>query len=298
MAGLGAILIAVAALVGCDKASDGNDADNGDKSGKASSKGGDLAPKKELEIEWPKDNKFVVKGEPKKYGECTVFRGTYQVTVHGFPKGTKWTAGNKKGSTESPVFSILKIKDMQPEMGKLKIADLTKATLDPELSLTLEPPGYEAKIKLPPGQVLGLKDMLHKAENGPVLFGDESEAAKQGLAILFFDSLRPKVFGKATLLEEVDAVAVSHMLDQVKGTKTCTGYSDNAGKAMPNIELQLKETEVAIYNRRTGDQVAKKVFPPDDKCPQFTFQRKDDKTSDSNKPTSKIEAWLRTQAKR
>jgi len=67
---------------------------------------------------------------------------------------------------------------------------------------------------------------------------------------------------------------------------------------MPDIELQLKETEVVIYNRRTGDEVAKKVFPPNNECPQFTFQRKDERKKDSSKPTRKIEAWLRTQAKR
>ena len=47
-----------------------------------------------------------------------------------------------------------------------------------------------------------------------------------------------------------------------------------------------------------GDEIAKKVFPPNNECPQFTFQRKDERKKDSSKPTRKIEAWLRTQAKR
>ncbi|MBW2457978.1 MAG: hypothetical protein JRI68_25960 [Deltaproteobacteria bacterium] len=297
-ASLGVLLLSVAALVGCDSGSGGSSDDDDDKPKSSAEKGDDEGPRKKLEIEWPKDNKFTVKGNAKQYGDCTVFRGTYQVTIHGFPKGTQWSAGDKKGTTQSPTLAILKLKDVQTELGKLKIADLIKVTVDPKLTLKLQPPGYEAEIKLPPGRVLGLNDILKKVENGPVLFGEESEEAKKGLAILSLESLRPKVFGKATLLEEVDAIAVSHLLEEVKGTKTCKGYTDNAGKPMPDIELQLKETEVAIYNRRTGDEIAKKVFPPDNSCPQFTFQRKDEKSKDSSKPTRTIEAWLRSQAKR
>jgi hypothetical protein len=259
-------------------------------------------PAKPLEVDWVKEDKFQVKGSPKQYGEVAIFRSIYQVTVHGFPKGTKWAALDKKGIVDSDVYNILKILDMTDKIGDVP-ADKDKqreARLDPGANLTLElPSGEKADIKLP-GSDLGLSvdEMLKKVENGPVLFGKEPPDEKPMENILYLEGMTPEVFGRASVLKDVDAVAKAERLPDSKGTKKCTGYKDNAGKPAADMELQLKETEVVIYERRTGNVVQKKVFPPDDTCPMFTFRRADEKQQDSSIPTTAIQAWLRTQVKR
>jgi hypothetical protein len=60
----------------------------------------------------------------------------------------------------------------------------------------------------------------------------------------------------------------------------------------------LKETEVTVFDRRTGDLVTKKTFPPDSGCPMFTFRSAGEDTQDSSMPRTKIQSWLRTQIKR
>jgi hypothetical protein len=257
---------------------------------------------KPLEIEWVKEDKFQVKGEPKKYGDVTIFRSNYQVTVHGFPKGTKWAALDKKGVIDSDVYGIIKIIDMTEKIGGVPV-DKDKqreAKLDPEATLTLElPTGEKADIKLPPSDLgLSVEEMLKKVENGPVLFGKEPPDEKPMENILFLEGFTPEVFGRASVLRDVDAIAKAERLAEVKGTKKCTGYKDNAGKAASDIELQLKETEVVIFERRTGNVVQKKVFPPSDECPMFTFRRADEKTQESSIPSTAIKSWLKTQVKR
>lgn len=293
---------ALSTLAGCKGKTEGGAAGDARSDGTASPAGAAPRPTTPLDIEWVKDDKFQVKGKPTQYGDVTIFRSTYQVTIHGFPKGTKWSALDKKGIADSDVFAIIKILDMTEKIGTVP-ADAEKqrdAKLDPEATLTLELPGGEkADIKLPPSDLgLSVDEMLKKVENGPVLFGKEPPDEKPMESILFIQGITPELFGRATVLRDVDAVAKATLLPDVKGTKKCTGYKDNAGKPTSDIELNLKETEVVIYERRTGNVVTKKTFAPDDGCPMFAFRRADEKGKDSSIPSEPIKAWLKTQIKR
>ena len=131
--------------------------------------------------------------------------------------------------------------------------------------------------------------------------GESDTDPKPGLSIMFMQGSTKKVFGQASVLSDLDAIAIANLLPDVKGTKTCTGYSSTSktskGKAMPDIELQLKETEVVIYDRRKGGEIAKKVFAPEKRCPSFVYTQQGENQKDSSIPTRKIEGWLRTQAK-
>src|SRR5690242_12925064 len=101
-------LLSLASAIGCKgKGNDANPSGSNSPAGASGSKNGPP-----LEIEWVKDDKFQVKGSPKQYGEAGIFRGTYQVTMYGFPKGTKWSALDKKGIIDSETYNILKIVDM------------------------------------------------------------------------------------------------------------------------------------------------------------------------------------------
>lgn len=254
-----------------------------------------------LEIEWTKDDKFQVKGRPLQKGEVDIFEAAYRVSLYGFPTGTKWSALDKSGATASSVMANIRVVDMVEKLGTLP-ADATlrhKAKLDPEATLTLEVPGgAKVDIKLPPSDAgLSAEKMLDKIDSGPVLFGKEPPDAKPMQSIILVDSVHPKLFGRAETLRDVDALAKAQLLADAKGTKTCTGYKGNGGK---DIVLNLKETEVVIYERRTGKVAAKKVFPPNDKCPEMLYRSSKETSvekTDSRIPSDAVEAWLKSQIK-
>ncbi len=251
-----------------------------------------------LEIEWTKDDKFQVKGRPLQKGEVDIHNGHYRVSLFGFPKGTKWSALDKSGVAESSVIASINAIDMVEKLGTLP-ADATlrhKAKLDPEATFTLEVPGSaKLEIKLPPSDAgLSAETLLSKIDSGPVLFGKEPPDAKPMQSILLLDDVHPDLFGRAETLRDVDALAKAQLLADVKGTKTCTGYKGNGGK---DIVMNLKETEVVIYERRTGKVTAKKSFPPNDKCPEMLYRSSKEKSvesTDSRMPTTAIEAWLKS----
>ncbi len=296
------LFVVLMAPIGCDKSGsngsdDGSDDDGDDAS---ESSGGVPEKKKKVKTEWIKaKRKFQVKGKKKLYGDVSIFQGAYQVTIHGFPKGTAWSVGEDKGTVDSRVFEIIKIKEMQDQFGQIPIDKLKKFELDPKASLeVIMPNGNWFELELPATTVgLSIDHVLKKVENGPVKFGDEKGDPKPGTSVLFMYGLTWKVFGQASLLSDVDAIAMARLLDEVKSTKKCTGYRSNDKKPMPDIQLQLKETEVIIYDRRKGGEMKKKVFPPDDDCPSFTFQRKGENKTDSSIPSKKIESWLRSVGK-
>lgn len=252
-----------------------------------------------LSLEWASEHKFEVKGSSEQYGEVAEFEGSFQVTLHGFPEGTKWKCGDKSGKVESDIYDICKLGEATSKLGSVSISKLSDATLDPGCTFSIETPaGGKGKVKLKPVRVgLSVEEALKKVENGPVTFGDEPKDEKPGQNVMLLQGLTPKVFGPAQTLQDLDMIALVRQLAAVKGTKKCTGYKDRSDKPMPDLDLQLKETEVTIYERRTGKQVERKIFPPDEECPMLTFQAKGDSKTDSSPPTQQIEDWLRQQIK-
>jgi hypothetical protein len=109
-----------------------------------------------------------------------------------------------------------------------------------------------------------------------------------------------KLFGPAVLLQDVDQVAITRRLPEIKGGKKCAGYKDRAGKPLPDLTIRFKETEATVFDRRTGVVVQKKIFPPDEACPMFSFSIGGDREreQDSYPPTRDIESWLSSLAQR
>jgi hypothetical protein len=255
-----------------------------------------------IAVEWVKENKFQIKGAPQQYAEVSVYKATYQVTAYGFPEGTKWSALDKMGSIDHSSLSILAIADVTPKLGDLP-ADQDKrrsAKIDPGASLKLElPDGSTTTVKLPPADpLLSVEEALKKVEHGPVTFGNEPPAKKPMGSILYPQGLGVELIGRADKIRDTYAVALATLLPTVKGTKKCTGYKDSKGNPMKDMDLQLKETEVVVYERRTGNVVQKKVFPPNKECPMFTFSRPDETSTDSMIPITDVGAWLKTLIKR
>jgi hypothetical protein len=221
----------------------------------------------------------------------------YTVTLLDLPRGTRWTMGAQKGIADRSV-EMLTI-DMSAQLGLIPIADIRTTQVDPGTVLRLDLPGGPAyEIALPPQSLnsAGLVEYLEKIDSGPVLFGDEPKEEKPEDSILFVFGGGWKVFGKATLLRDINAVARHHALPEVKRTKLCTGYA-SSGKSAPDLTLELKEVEVVIHDRRTGGVRARKVFPPDDECPMFTMRAVGEDRQDSTPPIKAIHAWLGTQVR-
>lgn len=253
---------------------------------------------KPLPIEWKSDSIQTSFTSGELQGEVYGLGTEYTITLSNFPPGSEYEIGEQKGTVESNVYHLSKV-DVRNKLGGYTVEELEK--FDPELTLKLKlPDGRQGETKLPPVSFkYSIKDILKKAENSPVLFGEEPEDPKPEDSLYWVDGLIGKEFiGKAGKLNEIDFVAIMIKLSDDKGSKVCTGYKDNSGKAMPDITLLFRETEVTIYNRRTGDVVEQKVFPPNTNCPTLVFKAEGENTEESSHPYAQIESWLRTMIKR
>jgi hypothetical protein len=245
--------------------------------------------KKPLEIELLADKLKLVgeEGEGKTMGSGT----EWVLHLERLPYGTRYEVGGTKGEIKDRDDAFVRI-DVRDQLAGLTLEQLEK--FQPDFVLRLDVDGRKGETKLPPANMkYGLGDTLKKVENGPVLFGTEPDDPQKTDSMVWA-KMDPQVFGRAGKLFELDWIAVDHQLPTVKGSKTCTGYVDNDKKPMPDFTLRLKETEVVIYDRRTGAVVDKTVLPPDEACPTFTFRSGESKEEDSSTPHGEIEAWLRT----
>src|SRR5262249_23474031 len=158
----------------------------------------------------------------------------------------------------------------------------SEAKLDPGVPLVLKPADQPPlSIKLQPQRVsFQIDDLLKKAENGPLLFGKEAAHSGPPRSLMVVN-YNHKTFGPAATLADLDALAFEHLAAQPKGTKVCGGYT-SSGKKMPDVTLLLKETEVSVVDRRSGNILQKKTFAPDPSCPMFVMTRSGENQTDSS----------------
>ncbi|WP_437759762.1 hypothetical protein [Sorangium sp. So ce1389] len=249
-----------------------------------------------LELEWSNERKFVVKSDEALNGEVSIFEGSYQITFHGFPEGTRWKVAEKSGRIESDIYDIIKLENVEGQLGKIPIARYRDYLLGPKAKLALElPSGQAGSIELRQvDAAMSILSVLERVKNGPVLFEGEPKQDSGQRNVLLLETASMKLFGQAVLLQDVDLVAITRRLPEIKGRKTCTGYKDRAGDPLPDLTVRFKETETTVLDRRTGAVVQKKIFPPDEECPMFRFSIGGDREreQDSYAPTRDIESWL------
>jgi hypothetical protein len=223
-------------------------------------------------------------------GHVILDKSFFKVSLENFPQGVAMELGSASGIVGEYGGSVAL--DISDKLGALPV-DLSEAKVDPGVPLILKPAAQPpVTIKLQPQRVsFQIDDLLKKAENGPLLFG--KEVAHDGpLRSIMVVDYNHKTFGPAATLADVDALAFQHLLSPPKGTKVCGGYS-SGGKKMPDVSLQLKETEVSVIDRRSGKLLQKKVFAPDASCPMFVMTRSNENQVDSSPPATVIEEWLR-----
>lgn len=257
---------------------------------------GPMALSGPLELEWSNERKFVSRSNESLYGEAAIFEGNYQITFHGFPTGTKWKVGEKSGRIESNIYDIVKLEDVEGQFGKIPVAKFRDYQLGPKARLEIElPSGQAASIDLRQVDAsMSAISMLERVKNGPVVFEGEPAMNGRRSNVVLLETASLKLFGRAAVFQDIDQVAMTRRLPEIKGRKTCGGYKDRAGKALPDLTIRFKETEAIVFDRRTGAVVQKKVFPPDEECPMFriSISADRDREQDSYVPTKDIEAWL------
>lgn len=242
------------------------------------------------------DERFRIKDKEDMWGQVGVYEGKLDFFAKGFPPGTKFSVGTTTATTDDEGNAKLEA-PAQDLYGALPFGKVEMPTVE-GVKMTVETPGAEAfEITLPPISVPFVEGVLLGATEGPVLFaGDDPEDASLDNIVLDPNSAVPLVVGAAPkTLGEVDAIAVMN-IEPTGQTKECTGYVDEAGKAMPPVQLKLGHTSVVVHARRTGKQLGTKVFDPVESCPEsFTKWSDEDPTSlRPYIPTGDIETWLKT----
>jgi hypothetical protein len=249
-----------------------------------------------FEVVW-KDTAFTVEGDPKRSGQALLLGAAYTIEFRGFPKGTKWSAGDLSGEITSG-FEQAVVADVSALLGEVTLRDLAaveaKVTPGEVVSLT-QPDGSTGKLTLPPSLVLA--DLLFAGiAEGPVKFGDEGdEDPIPGRSIIDPGWTMAKWYGKAKKLSDLDAVAIRTRPEEFTETKTCKGYETGSGNEKVDLEVRLKQAEVVVYDRRKGGEIARKMFPPNTKCPSSAFVV--ERVVDSDVPEQEIDRWLRSLAK-
>ncbi len=103
-------------------------------------------------------------------------------------------------------------------------------------------------------------------ERGPVKLGDSSPSARVTRSVLVFPVVnKPKLFGTASTIHDVDVVAlIAYERVVLLSCGTYTNASGNTG----TYEFQVSDLRVDAYDRRTGTRLGKRVFrAPASECP-------------------------------
>jgi hypothetical protein len=204
--------------------------------------------------------------------------------------GSTWSIGGKQGSAATSLVTV----EGLDFLGPVAFDSITR--VDPNLTLHLSlPDGRTGDSKVPPIHFKhAVRDIFSHVEHAPVTFGKEPADPKPSDSIFYLGGgITGEIIGTSGTLQQIDFVAMQERQD-ASGTKLCSGYTG----PHPSITINLKATDVALWNRRTGSLVEKKTFPPDDTCPIVALTTDDSGAIDSLPPTPKIEAWLKTKLKR
>jgi hypothetical protein len=102
---------------------------------------------------------------------------------------------------------------------------------------------------------------------GPMSFGasDPKSAASKRAVIAYDHKLeRAYAYGKGKNADELDLVAVIN--GDINPREIGCGTYRSAGGATASGSVQVADTEVTVYDRRTGKKVASKLFPASASC--------------------------------
>lgn len=217
--------------------------------------------------------------------KASFYDGGYHISVVDLPEGGEWSIGEQSGRT-SAAYTAIEV-PVGDALGRRTFDALKQ--LDPERTLSLKlGDGRTGSTRLPTVDArYGVTQLLQKVENGPVRFGDEAPdpAPRDSL---YWSYGSGKFIGNSRTLAEMDLVLLTRRPSDPSGTRVCPGQGEGA----PPYTLRVLPTEATVYDRRTGEIVAQKVFPGEDRCPRFAMPAPSGE-ADSLQPAERIEAWAR-----
>ncbi len=251
-------------------------------------------PKKTApEAKWD-DYKLTLVGVP---GDASFFAGSvihdsddpWILSAHfTLPAGTKITLGSESGTVESSSWHCkVPIKDA---IAKAPAEDSVGKKIDLGLTLQLEIPGYELVTQKLPLQ--SVKPAIGKGfariVDRPVTFSSEPEKSPIDGLLALDRNRTPRLFGNPKTTADIDLIAVEDQDDKPSREKTCTGYRKSKA-----VTLQMFDSDVKLYDRRSGKVLAERKFSASDHCPSFAFVT-DGKTSNRVSDTD-IDKWARAE---
>lgn len=183
------------------------------------------------------------------------------------PIGSKIVMG-KQSTTLTARGSSWHIKVPILELvGKVSAEDAMGKEVDLGLSFTVEMPGYEAfEQTLPPQSVReAIASGFGKIVDRPVHFPNEPEKPGpiDGVAVVK-SAHQLRLLGSSKTVADIDWIAIVDADRTVSRETPCRGY----GKP---VTLQMFDSEVKIYDRRTASVIAEKKFAASSTCPTVAF---------------------------
>ena len=207
-------------------------------------------------------------------------------------KGTKVRIGAAEFTASDRVsnqsLAIFRLEDVA-------MPAITKGSTLVQVPVHLESPegvSQDGTLDLEHGTFVGeVRAALGKVVNGPITFGDEPPTPKQARSLFWI--WETELFGSAQSIKDLDLVAVTKLPDVRKAS--CGTYTGNVTGTKVTIDRDLQDMEMVVYDRRSGKQVARKLFTaPFIACPDSTFSRDDLR---SRPDAATIRKWLATLVK-
>jgi hypothetical protein len=206
-----------------------------------------------------------------------------------FPGGTKVKLGAEAGTTSDTGHLALQL-DVKDKIGKLEVDKLQKE-VDVDVPLAIELPGKKPlDLKVPTLHVKrSLASGLAQVVDRPVAFaGEPASPGKPDAAAVVDHFGDMRVLGSASLVWDIDWVAVEETLEKDAPSKVCKGY-----EKVKEISLKLLDSQVKLYDRRTAKLLKEQRFKASDRCPSVAFVQEGSSKSYASK--TDIDKWVRAQ---
>jgi hypothetical protein len=210
------------------------------------------------------------------------------VTVVNFPYGTTLQLGDARAKVDRERVTVKA--SVREALGQAELGDWLRtkeeqreATFEPGLKLTVVSRfGKEVSCKLPPLALADFESSLiagfSLSKGEPFTFGDDDEAPKRARGGLLVATDRQGgrslwAFGKVERLVDADWIAFEAVDES---SVTCGGYYDptdranwnpSGAKSTRSVEFAVKNSVLAVYERRTGAKVTTLTLKAD-RCPQ------------------------------
>ncbi len=250
------------------------------------------------------DSKLVVTGMPNAHGylrdeDKTPF--SLRASFHGFPVGTTIDIGRESYSI-GDAGSFERLIDVGAELGQAEFHAVFDTPWPLNVSIAVTFPGAKTfSEKVPPQNQYATKRMLAagfaSVREGPVIFTNEPAAPAKARNVFFVPHpigiADPEIIGTIKQVNDVDRVAIEkHALTET--TIHCHGLkrtTDQKGSDEALI-VRLVNSEVQIFDRRTGKVAATKLFAASKDCPVFALGNKGEEAK-TYPSKDAIKEWLR-----